>query len=181
MSSMVPRLPTGYGKQILYLDYDGVLHHENCLWHPKRGAYLSAPSEFKIFQNAELLEELLTPYPAVLIVLSTSWVRRYGVTRTAKRLPEGLRQRVIGATFHSEMDENYFSNLSRGLQVYNDILRRKPARFVAIDDVDEGWPLAIREHLVLTHEKHGISHPPVLEELKSKLASHFATDPRSTP
>ena len=181
MSSLVSRLPKGYGEHVLYVDYDGVLHHESCLWRPKKGAYLSAPGEFKLFQHAELLEELLTPYPAVLIVLSTSWVRRYGVKRTAKRLPEGLRQRVIGATFHSEMDENYFSNLSRGLQVYNDIQRRNPARFVAIDDVDEGWPLAIREHLVLTHEKHGISHPPVLEELKSKLASHFATDPRSTP
>lgn len=176
MSSMVSRLPKGCGRQVLYLDFDGVLHHENCLWHPKKGAYLSAPSEFTMFQHAELLETLLTPYPAVLIVLSTSWVRRYGVARTAKRLPDGLRRRVIGATVHSEMDADYFSNLPRGLQVYEDVLRRKPAQFVAIDDVDEGWPLAIRDHLVLSHEKHGIGHPPVLAELQRKLASYFTND-----
>lgn len=181
MSSTASRLPKGYGKHVLYLDFDGVLHHENCLWHPKKGAYLSAPSEFTLFQHAELLEALLAPYPAVLIVLSTNWVRRYGVARTAKRLPEDLRQRVIGATVHSAMDENYLSSLPRGLQVYEDVLRRKPAKFIAIDDVDEGWPSAIREHLVLTHDKHGISHPPVLAELKRKLTSHFATESRSAP
>lgn len=176
MSSTASGLPKGYGQHVLYLDFDGVLHHENCLWHPKKGAYLSAPREFTLFQHAELLEALLAPYPAVLIVLSTNWVRRYGVARTAKRLPDSLRQRVIGATVHSAMDETYLSSLPRGLQVYEDVLRRKPGQFIAIDDVDEGWPLAIREHLVLTDEKYGISHPPVLAVLKSKLASHFTIE-----
>ena len=51
----------GTGELVLYLDYDGVLHHENCLWHPRRGAYLVAPQRYSLFQHAPLLEEMLEP------------------------------------------------------------------------------------------------------------------------
>ena len=47
------KAPKGAGELIVYLDFDGVLHHENCLWHPKRGPYLEAP-----------LENVDEPYPA---------------------------------------------------------------------------------------------------------------------
>ena len=167
--------PKGYGSKVLYLDYDGVLHHENCLWHPKRGVYLEAPTEFTLFQHASLLDELLLPYADVLIVLSTSWVRTYGVTRTAKYLPERLRQRVIGATFHSQMDKKSFMEMPRGQQVYEDFLRRRPSKVIAIDDLNEGWDEPICRQLILSHPKHGISHPPVLNELKRMLAREFGS------
>lgn len=35
-------LPVGRGELILYLDFDGVLHHENVLWHPRKGPYPQA-------------------------------------------------------------------------------------------------------------------------------------------
>ena len=88
------RTPLGYNQRLLYLDYDGVLHHENCLWHPKIGPYLSAPSEFKLFMHVDLLQELLEPYPQILIVLSTSWAVRYGVTKAAKNLSPSLCERL---------------------------------------------------------------------------------------
>ena len=47
----------GAGELVLYLDFDGVLHHENVLWHPNKGAYLCAPSRYTLFQHAELLAE----------------------------------------------------------------------------------------------------------------------------
>ena len=120
-----------------------------------------------------MLDELLKPYSDVLIVLSTSWVRTYGVTRTAKFLPEGLRQRVVGATFHSRMDRISFMNLPRGQQVYEDFLRRKPANIVAIDDLNEGWDEPFSDHLVLTHPTHCISDQTVLDELRAKLEREF--------
>jgi hypothetical protein len=166
-------IPKGYGGKVLYLDFDGVLHHENCLWHPKRGVYLQAPPEFTLFQHAPLLDELLMPYADVLIVLSTSWVRTYGVARTVKFLPEGLLRRVIGATFHSRMSKSSFMEMPRGQQVYEDFLRRRPSRVVAIDDLNEGWEEPFSRHLVLTHPTHGIAHPPVLDELKRMLALEF--------
>lgn len=159
----------GTDELLLYLDYDGVLHHEHCLWHPKIGAYLSAPDGYVLFQYAELLEQLLAPYPQVQIVLSTAWVRRYGCSRTAKNLRPALRSRVIGATYHSSMREHEFTALPRGLQVWSDVARRKPSDWLAIDDVDEGWPEHSLSHYVRTHQHDGISDPAVLVEFQEKL------------
>lgn len=159
----------GTGELVLYLDYDGVLHHENCLYHPRRGAYLCAPPEYALFQHAALLQRVLVPYPDVQIVLSTSWVRQYGVTGSAKRLPQGLRQRVIGATYHSAMNENAFTAQPRGLQVVNDVGRRKPRGWLALDDAYEDWPIEHLDHYIRTHEQDGISDPAVLNELERKL------------
>jgi HAD domain in Swiss Army Knife RNA repair proteins len=159
----------GTGAAVLYLDYDGVLHHENVLWHPRIGAYLSAPDQYVLFQHTELLEQLLAPYPKVQIVLSTSWAVRYGCARAAKNLRPALRARVVGSTYHSQMDEQGFIATPRGLQVWADVVRRKPRAWLALDDNDEGWPDHCREHFVQTHEHQGISEPTVLETLKTKL------------
>ena len=164
----------GTGQLILYLDFDGVLHHQNCLWHPKIGAYLSAPEGYVLFQHAELLEQLLAPYPQVRIVLSTAWVRRYGCWKTAKNLRPALRSRVIGATHHTNMREFEFASLPRGRQVWSDVLKRKPRDWVALDDVDEGWPAHALPHFVRTHEQDGISEPEVLAKFQEKLGKMCA-------
>ena len=163
------RTLSGNGGLLLYLDFDGVLHHENCLWHPRIGAYLSAPEEFKIFQHVDLLERLLAPYPEVRIILSTSWVRRYGCTKSAKQLGPRLRQRVIGATFHSRMNEDLFMDLPRGKQVWADVQRRQPRDWLALDDDGDGWLPECAGHFIQTHEANGISDPQVLAALKARL------------
>jgi hypothetical protein len=156
---------------VLYLDFDGVLHPEGVYWHPKRGAYLYADYErvgHRLFEHAELLESLLAPYPDVAIVLSTSWVCHYRFEGTRRRLPAALQTRCIGATFHTEMDRYEFEATFRGRQVRADALRRMPKAWLAIDDTDEGWGSA-RDHLVLSHEVHGISEPQVLARLRAGL------------
>jgi len=163
------RTMKGHGGQVLYLDYDGVLHHENCYWRQGFGAYLVAPSQYRLFQHVDLLAELLEPYPAVEIVLSTSWVRRLRFSHTAKRLPPSLRRRVVGATFHTWMNEDEFTNLPRGVQVWNDVVRRKPLTWLAIDDDHIGWPDWCLDNYVQTHETEGISEPAVTAELVQKL------------
>jgi hypothetical protein len=159
----------GRGELVLYLDYDGVLHHENVLRHPRRGIYLGAPPEFTLFQHAALLEALLQPYPAVRIVLSTSWVRVLGYSRTRKRLPSGLRERVIGATYHSRMNEQRFTQLPRGVQVLEDVARREPRDWLALDDDGSGWPSNQRHRLVLCDEKLGMSPAATAAKLKQSL------------
>ncbi len=159
----------GTDGDVLYLDFDGVLHHENCFWHPRRGAYLLAPPEYKLFQHAGLLELLLAPYPHLAIVLSTSWVRRYRYSKTANRLLPSLRARVIGATFHSRMNERDFAELPRGRQVLADVLRRKPARWLALDDDAADWSEDSLQNLVKTDEHAGISAPLVQRELIEKI------------
>lgn len=172
-ASTLPGSPKVRGGQVLYLDYDGVLHHERVYRHPKKGIHIAAGPEFKLFQHAELLSELLRPYPAVRIVLSTSWVAALGLRRAASYLPDELRCRVIGGTFHSRMSRSDFAALTRGQQVYADYVRRAPAQVLAIDDIKEGWPQFFREYLVVTDAVHGISHPQVLEGLTRTLANVY--------
>lgn len=166
----------GQGELVLYLDFDGVLHNENVLWHPRRGAYLQAPERYVLFQHSSLLEEVLAPYPQVGIVLSTSWVRRYGFSRTAKRLPQALRERTVGATFHSELRhlEDAFANMPRGLQILRDVQRRRPKDWLAVDDDLIDWPEQHLKKAVQTDPYEGISAPAVLDELKMKLAEMCA-------
>ena len=159
----------GNGGLLLYLDFDGVLHHEDVWWHARIGPYLRAPDEFKLFQHLDLLETLLAPYPEVRIILSTSWVRRYGCSKASKQLGPRLRQRVVGATFHSRMSEDLFMSLSRGKQVWDDVLRRKPRDWLALDDDDEGWTPECAGHFVKTHDHDGISDPNVLATFTRKL------------
>lgn len=155
---------------MLYLDFDGVLHHENVLWHPNIGAYISgAPDGYVLFQHAELLEQMLLPYPKVAIVLSTSWVRRYGCASAAKQLRPSLRARVVGATFRARMDIQDFLKKPRGLQVLDDALRRKPKGWLALDDDALGWPEGCLDKLIKTHPHEGISDPVVQEKFRKKL------------
>lgn len=161
-------VPRGLDELVLYLDFDGVLHHENVLWDHKRGAHAGAPG-FPLFEHAPLLAELLAPYPQLHIVLSTSWVRKYGCYDSAKRLPLTLRERVIGATFHSAMNEDAFVRKPRGQQVVEDVMRRRPRSWLAIDDTDEGWPVELRDHVFITDERLGLSAPGIAEQLARKL------------
>ena len=162
----------GTGELVLYLDYDGALHHHNVLWHPHIGPYLSCvPDGSVLFQYAELLEQVLVPYPHLKIVLATAWVRRYGCAHSAKHLRPSLRARVIGATFHSRMDEGEFGTLPRGEQVWNDVLRRKPRGWLALDDDGLDWPDWCLANFIQTHANEGISDAAVLAELKAKLAA----------
>jgi len=166
----------GAGKSILYLDFDGVLHHESVFWNQKRGPYIKTEStglgqtSCVLFQYAGLLAEMLAPYPEVKIVLSTSWVRSYGCYGAAKYLPQALRDLVIGATFHSRMNEAEFIAMPRGMQIYNDSLRRKPAAWLAIDDDWEDWPESCLANYIRTDEVLGISEPSVRAKLERKLA-----------
>jgi hypothetical protein len=156
------------GGCVLYLDFDGVLHGENVLWHPRHGAFPGAPG-LVLFEHASLLDELLRPFPQVKVVLSTSWVRLYGCAGAAKRLPLGLRSRVIGATFHSCMDKRHFVSLERGRQVLADVLRRQPLDWFALDDMDEGWSESSRKHVLITNEALGISAPGTAEAIQAQL------------
>lgn len=162
----------GQGELLLYLDYDGALSNANVWRHPRRGPYIQAPPQYTLFQHAQLLETVLAPYPEVRIVLSTSWVRHYGFHRAAKRLPKSLRERAIGATFHSGMRafDTAFTDMPRGVQILLDVKRRKPRDWLAIDDDSVGWPDEIKDKLVCSDPTEGISAPAVLAELKVKLA-----------
>jgi hypothetical protein len=122
-----------------------------------------------LFQHAELLERLLQPYPQVRIVLSTTWVRRYGCAKAAKNLRPTLRQRVIGSTFRPSMSEAEFAATPRGMQVWSDVLRRRPKDWLALDDDWLDWPKWCLDNRVRTHRHAGLSDTAVEKEFRAKL------------
>ena len=67
------------------------------------------------------------------------------------------------------MREFEFASLPRWRQVWSDVLKRKPRDWVALDDVDEGWPEHARGHFVRTHERDGLGDLVVLAVFREKL------------
>ncbi|MFN7152403.1 MAG: HAD domain-containing protein [Acidovorax sp.] len=165
--------PAGRGRQILYLDFDGVLHHQDVWRHPRRGLYFGPGAQgHKLFENSPLLEQLLSPYPNAVIVLSTSWVRSLRYSRAAGKLPPALKARVVGATFHTHMNASSFDGLTRAQQVLNDVYRRAPSAWVAVDDA-LGWPTEAEPHFVPSDPTSGIADPTVECNLETKLLLNF--------
>jgi hypothetical protein len=124
---------------------------------------------------------VLDPFPDVRIVLSTSWVQALkSVSKVARRLPEDLRVRVVGATYHSRMPTDVFAEMPRVMQIVTDVRRRQPTKWLALDDDIRGCPVWCRERLVQTDPVLGISAPHVLEELRSKLRTTFGVDAQSS-
>ncbi|WP_197388316.1 HAD domain-containing protein [Ralstonia pseudosolanacearum] len=164
---------------ILFLDYDGVLHPD-AVYLVRRQPVLRADGE--LFMWAPLLTAILEPHPDVRIVLSTSWVRVLGFSRARKALPDSLRRRVIGATWHSAMgrhheghhrlENNWFVNASRYEQITRYLSSVTPdtaSNWVAVDDDAEGWAEPDCCHLVRTNSWTGLSSQESLFDLDAKL------------
>ena len=159
----------GRNKLVLYLGYDGVLHHENVMWHSLIGPCLSAPEEYKLFQHSNLLEQLLEPFPTLCIVLSTSWVGHCGYAKAARYLQPSLRYRVIGTTLNSHVASSSFAGAPRGERVHQDVLQRLPRSWLALDNHALDWPVSCLDNLICTDSQEGLRPPPVQLELLRKL------------
>ena len=173
---------------VLYLDLDGVVHHEKVLWHPRKGIYMS-PYEaagHSLFEWVPILESVLQPHPAVALVLSSTWCIRPGYSATLKRLPATLSARFIGGTYHKRVhgvdpwNLSMFRTTPRGVQVQEDAQRRKPHQWIALDDDLEDWPDSSRQNLIACEGTTGLSNPEVQHELREKLRScHVALSART--
>jgi len=162
---------------VLFLDFDGVLHPDSVYLEHRRPVVRGGGS---LFMWAPHLLNALAPHPQVQIVLSTSWVRVLGFGRARKALPEQLRTRVIGATWHSRMGKSEFGGFrlptswwddaTRYQQIAGYVARARLTRWVAIDDNCEGWPAELADQLILTDSNRGISDPAALAKLRERLA-----------
>lgn len=160
--------------RICVLDFDGVLHDDAVFFSPGRGMYLDTPGRV-LFEWMSILDDLLAPYPDVGILLSTSWVRAKGLAYATSRLSPSLGSRVVGATFDNRfIQKAEFDMLPRGLQVWQDIERRAPAAWFAIDNDAAGWPEHCLERVVLTEDRRGLSDTRVQRAVRGILASMHA-------
>jgi len=158
---------------ICYLDYDAVLHDGNVLRNRTKGMTIKTPGR-TFFEWMPILEDLLTPYPDLQIVLSTTWVRELGFKEAKLELSESLQDRVIGSTFlHPKIVKAEFDTMSRGMQILGDVERRKPTHWFALDDDAYGWPARYKEHLIQTNARLGLSDSAVQEKIRQELAQIY--------
>lgn len=172
-STSLPPPRRGIGEAVLYLDFDGVLHTQDCFIVRKQGPFVNPPH--RLLEHMAVLEQCLAPYPEVRIVLSTNWVRRLGYIYACSVLSRPLRRRVVGATFHAQMDWREFKQLTRAEQVLGDVQRRCPRWWLALDDDEEGWPQSVANHLVLTDGVLGLGKPSTVEQLNAALEGSRST------
>lgn len=135
----------------------------------------------ELFMWAPSLVEILNPYPEVKIVLSTSWVRILGFGRARDYLPQELRSRVIGGTWHSAMgrhaegshqvDSNWFVASTRYEQIAHYVSRAsgRASDWLALDDDADGWNELVRKRLIETAGDTGLSAAEKQAELRAKL------------
>ena len=112
-------------------------------------------------------------------MLSTSWARELSFSRARGWLPEALRVRVMGSTWHSAMSfkrdgfrslATWWDEATRYQQIKRYATRAGLAHWVAIDDQPEGWGAGDLDKLVHTNGDTGLSDPAVLALLIQRLA-----------
>jgi len=171
--------PARRAEVLLYVDFDGVLHHEAVLWHHRRGIYMSQKEAAGrvLFEWVGFLESIALEFPHVGLVLSSTWCVRPGFGKALKFLPRTLAARFIGGTFHrrhhgaDEWTLQAFRTTPRWKQILGDVERRQPRAWLALDDDVEDWPDHLRENLIACDGSTGLSSFSVREELEKKLRS----------
>ena len=160
---------------ILFLDFDGVLHPDSAYLVKGRP---TLKGEGELFMWAPLLIKALADFPEVQIVLSTSWARELSFSRACCWLPEELRARVIGSTWHSAMSfkregfrslATWWDEATRYQQIKRYAGRAGLTDWVAIDDQPEGWGADDLGNLVHTHSETGLSDSVVLALQAARL------------
>ena len=159
----------------IYLNYDGVLHGRGATRHRRPPNIRHELPGHELFEHLPVFEALIAPYPAVRIVLSTSWVRALDFERAKGYLTPTLQQRVIGATYHRRlMLSREFDDTPRYAQILQDVERRRPHRWLAIDeDFGESVPQWAWAHFVQTSYTLGLGCPSAVEVMKRRLEVAF--------
>jgi hypothetical protein len=133
----------------------------------------------QLFEWAPCLIRAIAPFPDLRIVLSTSWVRVLGYDRSREALSPELARRVIGATYHSrfhgptrELRDNW-AQVPRGLQIAQDVARRGPCSWVAVDDAVQEFTTPQREWLVPCQSDRGLADVEAQARLEHLLKQRY--------
>lgn len=159
-------------RDVVFLDYDGVLHRGDT--YRTRSGIVSSASHIRLFEFADVLNELLVPYPGVELVLSTNWVKTLSFNEARDAMPlEALRRRVRGATYHTHFhDAHKWNGVPRGAQILRYVERHRLVRWLALDDRSDGFGV-YGGHLVLCDLDRGLGDIAVQAQLAVALEMQF--------
>ena len=159
-------------RHVLFLDIDGVLHRGIARRAGNR--VISSAPDIKLFEFASLLDDLLSPYPEVEIILSSDWSLVLGTEFTRDAIPSPrLRERIVGATFEGcKFNPLVWPVLSRGEQILDYVARNAPLEWLAVDDRTDGFE-AQRHRLVHCQTDVGLGDCAVVEQFRERLQRFF--------
>jgi hypothetical protein len=165
---------------LLYVDYDNCLHA--CDAYKTGDLIVPSVRAERLFAFADVLESLLAPYPALQIVLSTSWVEAIGFEAALNSLPlASLRARVVGSTFNPEEDLiRTWREIPRGQQVRRHVQRHGIKRWLALDDMREGFE-GVESQLVHCQPGVGLGDKDVQELFARRLEWMFGSPDSNSP
>lgn len=150
--------------KILFLDFDGVLHPASVYLVGKVPMLKCDDPALSLFCWAPLLEQALTPYPHIKIVLSTTWAKVFGHGVAKYYLPASLRERVIAGT--ERFQRNRYT---RGQEIKTWAEKYGYYQWIAIDDDVYDWPRLLEDKLIACDEELGLSEKATYEALVKKL------------
>ncbi len=141
---------------------------------------MSSAPNIRLFEYASVLDDLLSPYPDLQIVLSSDWSVVFGTELTRNAIPSPrLRERIIGSTTDGfTLDPIVWSVLPRGEQVLDYVSRNAPLRWLAVDDRTDGFE-AHRHRLVHCQTEVGLGDSAVVELFRARLQQFFTAAPKS--
>ncbi|MGF6787365.1 hypothetical protein OKW27_001678 [Paraburkholderia sp. 35.1] len=139
---------------------------------------MSSAPDIKLFEFASVLDDLLSPYPEVEIIISSDWSLVLGTEFTRAAIPsQGLRDRISGATFDGcTFNSLLWPVLSRGEQILDYVKRNAPLEWLAVDDRTDGFE-AHRLRLVNCQTDVGLGDSAVVEQFRDRLQRFFTKAP----
>jgi hypothetical protein len=117
----------------LFIDYDGTLHIGHAV--VDADGQVTLDSGRPLLEFAPLLVEMLKPYPAVQIVLTTTWLQTLSAEKVISYLPPGLARRVVDTTRGRKARLSYMLNGSGRTDIISCYAFGKGLKqWLAIDD-----------------------------------------------
>jgi hypothetical protein len=110
-----------------------------------------------------------------MLVHSTAWVQTLGFEHARDRLSEALPRRVVGTIYDLDSPNAWrLSRRRRYDRIALDVARRKPTRWLAVDDDALGWLANEQESLALVPAERGLACREAQVLLRSRLAARFS-------
>ncbi|MCA8251446.1 hypothetical protein LGN12_30335 [Burkholderia multivorans] len=161
----------------LFVDYDGTLHRGRAYIDTSDGD-ISLDTGNVPFEFAPILEGMLSPYPRVEIVLTTSWLSSIPLKQAAEYLPPSLAARVVGSTHKYKVPFGYIQNGSaRTYEIRSCVFEKRLRHWLAIDDAVFGATsltsdfLPLEPHLVLLDGRKGFGDAAAQRRVQAWLQS----------
>jgi hypothetical protein len=158
----------------LFVDYDGTLHAGHALID--ESGQITLDSGRPMFQFAPLLIEMLEPYPAVEIILTTSWLQTMPEEKVISYLPAELARRVVGTTQGRKPRFSYLRNGTGRTDVITCYAFGKRMKYwLALDDSVFGAhqfgpePGELVRNFVLLDSARGISDDAAQQRIREWL------------